>query len=312
MTKVSIIGAGKVGEIIAFGLSENNICQKVVLLDIVEGLPQGKGLDIYESSPISQSSTTIIGTNNPEDIEGSDIVVIPAGVPRKPGMDRMDLLKINLKICKSVINNVRNYAPDSIIIYVANPVDVMTFAALKISGFDPKKVFGMAGILDTSRYKTFISMATGISQKDISAMVLGGHGDAMVPFSRYTTISGIPLKNFLDTNKINKIIERTRKGGGEIVNLLGYSAYYAPGKAVVEMIEAIIKDQKRLLPCVAYLQGEYGFNDIYAGVPCVLGKEGIERIVEIDLNEEEREAMKISLTNVKKGTKEMKELLNSN
>jgi malate dehydrogenase len=309
MTKVSVIGAGKVGEIVAFGLAHSEVVNEVVLVDIIEGVAAGKSLDMHQATPILGSSTKLFGSTDPSIIEGSDIVVVPAGVPRKPGMDRMDLLKVNLDICRTVVGNIQNHAPNAIIIYVANPVDVMTYAARSFSGFDNNKVFGMAGVLDTARYRTFISMETGISQKDVQAMVLGGHGDSMVPLPRYTTVGGIPLTHFLDQATIDKIVDRTRKGGGEIVNLLGYSGYYAPGIASVEMVESIVKDQKRVLPAVAYLNGEYGFSDIYAGVPTIIGKNGIEKILEIELNEEEKKALDASFTDVKKGIEEMKPLL---
>lgn len=309
MTKVSVIGAGKVGEIVAFGLAKNEVVNEVTMVDIIEGVGAGKSLDIYESTPIMGTSVKLNGTTDSSAIAGSDIVVVPAGSPRKPGMDRMDLLKVNLNICKAVVNNIKEYAPDAMILYVANPVDVMTYAAFKISGFDKQRVFGMAGVLDTARFRTFISMEANVSQKDVSAMVLGGHGDSMVPLPRYTTVGGVPLSHFLDQPTIDRIVERTRKGGGEIVNLLGYSGYYAPGIGAAEMVEAVIRDQRRVLPTVAYLTGEYGFNDIYAGVPAIIGKNGVEEILEIPLSDEEKAALNSSLTGVKNGIEEMKSLL---
>jgi len=310
MTKVSVIEAGKVGEIVAFGLANKGIVNEVTLVDIIEGLPQGKAIDMYEATPVLGESTKVVGTNDPTEVAGSDIVVVPAGSPRKPGMDRMDLLKINLKICNSVVTNIKENAPDAKILYIANPVDVMTYAAKFITGFPSNQVFGMAGVLDTSRFRTFISMEENVSQKDVTAMVLGGHGDAMVPLPRYTTIGGVPVSHFISEEKMAEIVERTRKGGGEIVNLLGYSGYYAPGIGATEMVEAIIKDQRRVLPAVAYLDGQYGFSDIYAGVPVILGKNGVEKILEIDLNEEESAALNTSLTSVKAGIENMKSLLN--
>ena len=309
MTKVSVIGAGKVGEIVAFGLASKEVANEVMLIDIVEGLPQGKALDMYEATPILRSSTKVYGENDPSNLVNSDIVVIPAGSPRKPGMDRMDLLKVNLNICKTVVGNVKEYAPDAMILYIANPIDVLTYAAKKFSGFDASRVFGMAGVLDTARYRTFISMETGVAQEDISAMVLGGHGDAMVPLPRFTTVGGVPVSHFINDEKMAAIIERTRKGGGEIVKLLTYSGYYAPGIGAAEMVKSVLFDQKRLLPAVSYLDGQYGFSDIYAGVPVILGKNGVEEIIELDLNEEEKAAMNVSLTHVKEGIEQAKSLM---
>ena len=310
MTKVSIIGAGHVGEIVAFGIVQKELVNEVVLVDIIEDMPQGKALDMKESTPIYGSDTHVFGTNDYADIEGSDIVVVPAGVPRKPGMDRMDLLKVNLKICKSIVGNITKYAPDSKIIYVANPVDVLTYVAWKLSGFEHNRVFGMAGVLDTARYRAFISMEAKVSVKDIQAMVLGGHGDAMLPLVRYTNVGGIPVTHFLSQEQLDKIVERTRKGGGEIVSLLKTgSAYYAPGMAVAEMVEAIIKDQRRVLPVVAYLDNKYGLNDVYAGAPVILGKNGVEEVLEIELTPEELAEYQKSVTHVKEGVKEAMEVL---
>lgn len=310
MSKVSVVGAGYVGEIAAFRLVQSEIVDEIALIDIIDLMPQGKGLDMKEASPIIGSDTKIYGTNNYSELEGSDIVVITAGVPRKPGMDRIQLLDINIKICRSVVENIVKYAPDSMICYVANPVDVLTFAAQKISGFSTNKVFGMAGILDTTRYRAFISMEAKVSVRDIKAMVLGGHGDSMVPLPRFTTIGGIPLSNFLSNEKIEAIVERTKKGGGEIVSLfknvphLG-SAYYAPGSAVAEMIEAIIRDQRRVLPVVAYLNNKYGFSNVYAGAPVILGRNGVEEVLEIELNDEELNAYKTSILHVQRGIEEL-------
>ncbi len=310
MSKVSIIGAGKVGEITAFALLSKEIADEIVLIDIIEDLPQGKALDMKEFTPIGGSDTHIYGSNSYEDLKGSDIVVVTAGMPRKPGMDRMDLLKKNLMICRSVTENIKKYADGAFVIYVANPVDVLTYMAADITGFPKNKVFGMAGILDTARYRAFISMEANVSVKDIRAMVLGGHGDSMVPLPRFTTIGGIPLREFLPQDKIDAIVQRTRKGGGEIVSLLKTgSAYYAPGNAVAEMVEAILRDQKRVLPVIAYFNGEYGFHDIYAGAPVILGKGGIEKILEIDLNDEEKNAYAESLKHVKEGIEKAKEVM---
>lgn len=311
MSKVAVIGAGFVGESTANTLVMRESVDEVILVDIIEDLPQGKGLDMCEATPIFGSDTKITGTNDYADMQGSDIVVVTAGVPRKPGMSRMDLLNTNINICRSVTENIVKYAPDSIIIYVANPVDVLTYTSALLSKFPKNRVFGMAGILDTARFRAFISMEANVSVKDIRAMVLGGHGDSMVPLPRYTSVGGLPLSEFLPQDKIDAIVERTRKGGGEIVALLKTgSAYYAPGQGVVEMVEAIVKDQKRVLPVIAYLDGEYGFSDIYAGVPCILGKNGVEKILEIQLNDEEKTAYNTSLTHVKNGIDEAKKLLN--
>jgi len=310
MSKIAVIGAGFVGETVAITLVKNETVDEVVLLDIIEDMPAGKGLDMRESTPISHSDTKIWGSNDYSDLEGSDIVVVTAGIPRKPGMDRMDLLKTNINICKSVVGNIVKYAPQAMIIYVANPVDVLTYAAKELSGFEPHKVFGMAGVLDTARYRAFISIEAGVSVKDIRAMVLGGHGDSMVPLPRYTSIGGVPLSEFLSQDQIEAVVQRTRKGGGEIVALLKTgSAYYAPGMAVAEMVEAIIKDQKRVLPVVAYLENKYGFSDVYAGAPVILGRKGVEKVLEISLNDEEMTAYKTSISHVKTGIEEIKGLL---
>ncbi|MHA2091136.1 MAG: malate dehydrogenase [Candidatus Kariarchaeaceae archaeon] len=310
MSKVAIIGAGFVGESTANTLVMRESVDEVVLIDIIEDMPVGKGLDMKEATPIYGSDTKIWGSNDFADLNGADIVVVTAGVPRKPGMDRMDLLNTNINICKSVTENIVKHAPNSIIIYVANPVDVLTYASFKLSGFPSNKVFGMAGILDTARYRAFISMEAKVSVKDIRAMVLGGHGDSMVPLPRLTSVGGIPLTEFLPQDKIDAIVGRTRKGGGEIVALLKKgSAYYAPGQGVAEMVEAIVGDQKRVLPVVAYLSGQYGFSDIHAGVPVLLGKNGVEKIIEMQLNDQEKAMLKESFTHVKSGVEEVKGLL---
>ncbi|MHA2099144.1 MAG: malate dehydrogenase [Candidatus Kariarchaeaceae archaeon] len=310
MSKITVIGAGYVGEITAATLVKNEKVDEVVLIDIIEDMPTGKGLDMMEATPIMGSDTKVSGTNDFAKMEGSDIVVVTAGVPRKPGMDRMDLLKVNINICKSVVENIAKYAPNSMILYVANPIDVLTYTARKISGFPHNRVFGMAGILDTARYRAFISMEANVSVKDIRAMVLGGHGDSMVPLPRHTSVSGVPLSEFLSQEAIDKIVDRTRKGGGEIVGLLKTgSAYYAPGMAVAEMVEAIIRDQKRVLPVVAYIDNKYGVNDVYAGVPVILGKGGVEKVLEIQLNAEELQAYQTSLSHVKAGIDEAQTLI---
>ena len=298
--KITVVGAGHVGEMAAVRLAEKGLARQVVLVDIVEGIPQGKGLDMFESSPVEGFDCEIIGTNGYDETEGSDIVIITAGIPRKPGMSRDDLLKTNSNILKSVTSEIAAKSPESIILVVSNPLDIMVYVALKISGFDPTRVIGMAGILDTARYRSFIAMELGVSVKDVQAMVLGGHGDSMVPLPRYTTISGIPLSFFLPEDKIEPILERTRFGGGEIVKYLKTgSAYYAPSSAVVEMVDSIVNDRKRILPCAAWLTGQYGIDSVYVGVPVKLGSNGIEEILEIDLEENELAALQDSAKHVK-------------
>lgn len=283
--KISVIGSGFVGSTTAQRIVEKELAD-VVLLDVIEGVPQGKGLDMLESGPIEGFDSRIAGTNNYEDIKDSDIVVITAGLARKPGMSRENLVKTNTKIIREVSANVAREAPDAIIIMVTNPLDIMTHVAFQESGFESNKVFGMAGVLDTARYRTFLAMELGVSVEDIQAMVLGGHGDSMVPLVDYTTVSGIPIREFLPEETIEKIVSRTRKGGGEIVNLLKTgSAYYAPSAAAVQMTEAVLKDKKRLLPASAFLNGQYGIAGVYMGVPVIIGANGIEKIIELNLNE---------------------------
>jgi len=304
--KISIIGAGMVGASTAYRLIECETVDEVVLLDIVEGMPQGKGLDMAESTPVLGSDVKITGSNDYSAMEGSDIIVNTAGIPRKPGMSRMDLLKTNININKDVTANIVKYAPDSMILVVANPLDIMTYAAWKLSGFETNKVFGMAGILDTARYRAFIAMELGVSVEDISAILMGGHGDTMVPLPRYTTISGIPLSHFLKKDRIDAIVQRTRKGGGEIVSLLKTgSAYYAPSAAVAQMIDAITKNKKRILPVCAYLNGEYGLKDIFVGAPVILGRNGVEKVIELDLTDDEKELLKKSADEVKNGINDL-------
>ncbi len=298
--KITVVGAGHVGEMTLLRIAEKGLARKVVLVDIIEGIPQGKGLDIFESSPVEGFDCEIIGTNGYEETKDSDLVVITAGVPRKPGMSRDDLLKINSKIVKSVTEEIATRSPNSIIIIVSNPLDVMAYVALKVSAFDPNRIIGMAGILDTARYRSFIAMELGVSVRDIQAMVLGGHGDTMVPLPRYTTISGIPLSQFLSDTEIDAIVERTRFGGGEIVqHLKTGSAYFAPSSSVVEMIDSIVNDKKRILPCAAWLTGEYGIDGAFVGVPVKLGSNGIEEILKIDLQEDEISALQESAAHVK-------------
>lgn len=294
MKKISIIGGGNVGATAAFIAAEKELAD-IVLVDVVEGMPQGKSLDMNETGPISRSDTKLIGSNDYAAIEGSEIVIITAGLARKPGMSREDLQKKNAQIIKSVTENVAKHAPKSIIIMVTNPIDVMTYYAMKISGFPKNRIIGQAGILDTARFRFFIAEKLNVSIEDISTMVLGGHGDSMVPLPRYTGISGIPLSEFMDKETIDNLIQRTRKGGGEIVGLLKTgSAYYAPAAATIEMAEAILKDKKRVLPCSAYLSGQYGINDIYIGVPVILGADGVEKIIELRLDDDELKALQNS------------------
>ncbi len=274
----------------------------VVLLDIIEGLPQGKALDMLESGPLIGYDSIVSGTNNYGDIEGSDIVVITAGIARKPGMTREDLLKINAKIITEVSRNIRLHAPESLVITVTNPLDIMTYATMKTTGFEPARVFGMSGVLDSGRFAAFIAMELHCSVRDISAMVLGGHGDAMLPLPRFSTVSGVPINKLLSESSINRIVQRTINGGAEIVNLLKTgSAFYAPSAAVMNMVEAVIKDTKRILPVCAYVNGEYGIKDIYVGVPVKLGKNGVEEIIELELTSEEQKFLERSAQAVKSG-----------
>jgi malate dehydrogenase len=286
--KVTVVGAGNVGATCANVIAEKELCKEVVLIDIKEGLAEGKSLDMWQTAPINLYDTKSIGyTNDYSKTAGSDVVVITSGLPRKPGMSRDDLIATNAGIVKSVTENIINYSPDAIIIVVSNPLDVMTYVAYLTAKVNPNKVFGMAGILDTARYRAFLSDALNVSPKDIQAMLMGGHGDTMVPLPRYTTVSGIPVTEMIDSETLDAIIERTKKGGGELVNLMGTSAWYAPGAAAAQMVEAIVRDQKRIFPCCAWLTGQYGLKDIYLGVPVKLGAAGIEEIIELKLTEDE-------------------------
>ncbi|MCC6477071.1 malate dehydrogenase [bacterium] len=287
--KVTVIGGGNVGATCAFILSDKNICREIVLLDIVEGIPQGKALDMREATPVGGSSSSVIGANDYADTANSDIIVMTAGKPRTPGMSRDDLLATNVEIMRSAIGEAAKASPNAIIIVVSNPLDAMCYAAMKISGFPSHRVFGMAGILDTARYRTFISMELGVSVKDIAAVVLGGHGDTMVPIPRLTTVGGVPLTSLISKDRLDAIVQRTANGGAEIVKYLKTgSAYYAPAYAAVEMVESIILDQKRVLPCAVWLKGEFGEKDIYMGVPTVIGRKGVEKVLEIPLTDDER------------------------
>ncbi len=301
MNKIAIIGAGNVGTTVADLVAQKDLANEVVLLDIKKGVAEGKALDIWETSPILSFNTRVRGvTDDYSATADSDIVVITSGLPRKPGMSRDDLIRTNAKIVTEVTSNAVKYSPNAIIIVVSNPLDVMTYAAYKVAKKSPNKVFGMAGILDTGRYSAFIAEALNISPKDIHGLLLGGHGDTMVPLPRYTSVNGVPVSQLLSKEKIEQIVERTKKGGGELVALMGTSAWYAPGSAVAKMIEAIVKNQRRIFPVCAYLNGEYNLSDIYLGVPVILGKEGIEEILEIELNEEEKVLMNNSANAVKK------------
>jgi malate dehydrogenase len=272
----------------------------VVLIDIVEGVPQGKGLDLLEAMPIEKRDSYVIGTQDYADTANSDVVVITAGVPRKPGMSRDDLLNINHKIMKDVVEKVVQYSPNCILIVVSNPLDAMAQAAYKLSGFSRNRVIGMAGVLDSARFRTFIAQELKVSVENVTAFVLGGHGDTMVPLARYSTVAGIPITDLMDANTIERLVQRTRDGGAEIVKYLKTgSAYYAPSAAVTEMVEAILKDKKKILPCAAYLEGEYGLKGLYVGVPCKLGARGIEQIIEIKLTPDEKAALDKSAGAVK-------------
>ena len=290
--KITVVGAGHVGATCSQRLAERELAREVVLIDIVEGIPQGKGLDQWESAPVLGFDSHVIGANDYEAAADSDLFIVTAGIARKPGMSRDDLLKTNAGIVESVSREIARVAPDSIIIMVSNPLDVMAYVAMQTSGFPRERVIGMAGILDTARYRSFISLELGVSVEDIQALVLGGHGDTMVPLVSYTTISGIPLTQFLGNERIEALLERTRKGGAEIVgHLKTGSAYYAPSAAAAQMAEAIVKDKRRILPCAAYLEGEYGHEGIFLGVPCQLGEGGLQRIIEVELTESEAEAL---------------------
>ncbi len=297
--KVTVIGAGNVGATVAECVARKDMAQEVVLVDIKEGLPQGKALDMAESAPVHLFDTTVTGANGYEDTAGSDICVITAGLPRTPRMSRDDLLAKNAGIVSSVTEQFVEHSPDAILIVVSNPLDVMTYVAYTTSSFPTHRVMGMAGVLDTARYRAFISEELGVSVRDIQALLMGGHGDTMVPLPRYTTIGGIPLPQFLDDATIEAIVERTKGGGGEIVGLMGTSAWYAPGAASAEMVEAIIKDSGRVLPCAAYVDGEYGLNDMFIGVPVRLGRNGVEEIIEVELNEDEQKLMDTSAQHVR-------------
>ena len=307
VNKITVVGAGNVGATTAQRVAEKELARTVVMVDVVEGIPQGKGLDQWESAPIEGFDSRVIGTNGYDESEGSDIVIITAGIARKPGMSRDDLLNTNAGIVKAVSEQVKRSSPKAIIIVVSNPLDVMCFVAKEVTGFPRERVLGMAGVLDTARYRSFIAEALDVSVRDIQAMVLGGHGDTMVPLISYTTVSGIPITQLMDRAALDTIVQRARDGGAEIVKYLKTgSAYYAPSSGAVQMAEAIAFDQRRILPCAAWLQGEYGMKDLFLGVPCKLGRNGLEKIIEVELTSAERVALGKSAEAVREPMKAVK------
>ena len=300
VNKITVVGAGNVGATTAQRIAEKELARQVVLVDIMEGIPQGKGLDQWESAPIEGFDSRVIGTNGYDETANSEIVVITAGIARKPGMSRDDLLNTNAGIVKSVSESIKQSSPDAIIIMVSNPLDVMSWVAKEVTGFPRERVLGMAGVLDTARYRSFLALELDVSVRDIQAMVLGGHGDTMVPLISYTSVSGIPITQLMTQDKLDAIVDRTRSGGAEIVKYLKTgSAYYAPSSAAVQMCEAIVHDQKRILPCAAWLEGEYGMSGLFLGVPCKLGRNGLEKIIEVSLTDDERAALAKSAEAVK-------------
>jgi malate dehydrogenase len=299
MSKVTVVGAGNVGATVANVLAHKDIVNEVVLIDIKGDLARGKALDSWQQAPIDYYSTKLKGTEDYKDTAGSDIVVITAGIPRKPGMSRDDLISTNAKIVVSVVKSVLEHSDDPIIIVVSNPLDVMTYAAFKASGLDSSKVFGMAGILDTARYRAFLATELEVSPKDIQAVLMGGHGDTMVPLPRYTTVGGIPVTEMIDESTLDAIVERTKKGGGELVGLMGTSAWYAPGAAAAQMVESIVRDENRIFPVCARLTGQHGINNMFLGVPVKLGKGGIKEVIELKLNESETKLLYNSADAVK-------------
>ncbi len=304
--KITIVGAGNVGATTAHWVASKELGD-IVLVDVLDGIPQGKSLDLMEAGPVEDLDVTLTGSNSYEATANSDLVIITAGLARKPGMSRDDLLTKNSEIIKEVTQQVAKFSPKTIIIMVSNPLDVMTYEAMKVSGFPKQRVVGMAGILDTARFSTFVAMELNISVEDIQALVLGGHGDSMVPLPRYTTVGGVPITELMSEDRVAALIERTRKGGIEIVNFLKTgSAYYAPAAAATQMAEAILKDKKRLLPCAAYLEGEYGLRDVFVGVPVILGAKGVEKILEVRLTKEEQAALAKSAENVKANIAKLK------
>lgn len=309
MKKITVIGAGNVGATVANVVAHKDLSREVILVDIIGGMAEGKALDIWQTSSINNFNTRVIGvTDNYLRTKGSNIVVITSGLPRKPGMTRDDLIKTNAVIVKEVTEKVIRYSPEAIIIVVSNPLDVMTYCAYLAARKDKTKVFGMAGILDTGRYRAFLADALHMSPKDIHGMLLGSHGDTMVPLPRYTSIGGIPVTELLSKEEIDRIVERTRKGGGELVSLMGTSAWYAPGAAAAQMVEAIVDDQRRVFPVCTYLTGEYGLKDVYVGVPVILGHNGIEKIIELQLDNDEKKMLSDSAASVKRMMKVLDDL----
>ena len=300
-SKITVVGAGHVGEVCAQRLAEKELCEEVVLIDILDGIPQGKALDQWESAPVEGFDTMVTGSNDYGPAEGSDLFIVTAGIARKPGMSRDDLLRTNAGIVRSVSSEVARVAPDAVVIVVSNPLDVMAYVARETTGFPRERVIGMAGVLDTARFRSFIAMELDVSVEDIQAMVLGGHGDTMVPLVSYTSVSGIPVSRLIAPDRLEAIIERTRNGGAEIVKFLKTgSAYYAPSAAAVQMAESIVKNKRRILPAAAWLEGEYGQEGIYLGVPCKLGAGGLQEVVEVDLTESEAAALATSADHVRK------------
>ncbi len=299
--KITVVGAGHVGEVCAQRLAEKELCEEVVLIDILDGIPQGKALDQWESAPVEGFDTMVVGANDYEPAAGSDLFIVTAGIARKPGMSRDDLLRTNAGIVRSVSSEIARVAPDAVVIVVSNPLDVMAYVAKETTGFPRERVIGMAGVLDTARFRSFIAMELDVSVEDIQAMVLGGHGDTMVPLVSYTAVSGIPVSRLIAPDRLDAIIERTRNGGAEIVRFLKTgSAYYAPSAAAVQMAESIVRNKRRILPAAAYLEGEYGQEGIYLGVPCKLGEGGLQEVVEVDLTESESAALARSAEHVRR------------
>ena len=295
VNKITVVGAGNVGATAAQRVAEKELARTVVMVDVAEGIPQGKALDQWQSAPIEGFDSRIVGTNGYAETKDSDLVIITAGIARKPGMSRDDLLNTNAGIVKSVAEQIAKSSPNAILIIVSNPLDVMCYVAMKASGFPRERVIGMAGVLDTARYRAFLAEALNMSVRDIQAMVLGGHGDTMVPLISYTSVSGIPITQLMERSALDAIVDRTRNGGAEIVkHLKTGSAYYAPSAGAVQMAEAIVNDQRRILPCAAWLQGEYGMKDLFLGVPCLLGRKGLERVIEVELTSDERAALQKS------------------
>ena len=307
VNKITVVGAGNVGATTAQRVAEKELARTVVMVDVVEGIPQGKGLDQWQSAPIEGFDSRLIGTNGYDETADSDLVIITAGIARKPGMSRDDLLNTNAGIVKSVAEQIKQTSPNAILIIVSNPLDVMCYVAKEVSGFPRERVLGMAGVLDTARYRGFLAEALDVSVRDIQAMVLGGHGDTMVPLISYTSVSGIPVTQLMSKEKLDAIVDRTRNGGAEIVkHLKTGSAYYAPSAGAVQMAEAIVNDQRRILPCAAWLQGEYGMSDLFLGVPCKLGRKGLEKVIEVELTADERAALQKSAEAVREPMRAVK------